>query len=130
MQGHCRYGKKGIGCSYAHSSMCFKFIMSGHKGCSKGDFCNYALPKICRSSLLSYGCDRVKCYIYHATGIVRPNLNQGILCTYKTSFSPNSLDAYLIIPLVTISPSATDTLAFPTQKSPTPLTRPYNVAAS
>ena len=37
MQGHCRYGEKGLGCSYYHTQMCFKFIKSGHKGCSKGD---------------------------------------------------------------------------------------------
>ena len=58
--------------------MCFKFIKSGYKGCPKGDSCKYAHPKICRSSLLSHKCDRVKCYFYHATGTVRPTLNQDL----------------------------------------------------
>ena len=81
MQGHCRYGKKGIGCSYPHPQMCFRFIKSGHKGCSKGDSCKYAHPKLCRSSLLSHKCDRIKCYFYHVTGTVRSNLNQNLLRT-------------------------------------------------
>ena len=58
--------------------MCFKFIKSGYKGCPKGDSCKYAYPKICHSSLLSHKCDQVKCYFYHATGTVRPNLNQDL----------------------------------------------------
>ena len=75
MQGHRRYGGKGLGCSYPHPPMCFKFIKSGYKGCPKGDPCKYAHPKICRSSLLSHKCDRV---IYHATGTVTPNLYQDL----------------------------------------------------
>ena len=70
--------KKGLGCSYPHPPMCFKFIKSGYKRCPKGDSCKYAHPKICRSSLLSHKCDRVKCYFYHATGTVRHNLNQDL----------------------------------------------------
>ena len=78
MQGHCRYRGKGIGCSYPHLPMCFKFIKSGHKGCSKGDSCKYTHIKLCRSSLLSQKCDRIKCYFYHVTCTVRPNLNQDL----------------------------------------------------
>ena len=81
MQGHYRYGKKGLGCSYPHPQMCFKFIKSGHKGCSKGDSCKYTHPKLCHSSLLSHKCDRIKCYFYHVTGTVRSNLNQDLLRT-------------------------------------------------
>ena len=55
------------------------FIKSGYKGCPNGDSSKYAHPKICRSSLLSHRCDRVKCYFYHATGTVRPNLNQDLI---------------------------------------------------
>ena len=50
-------------------------IKSGYKGCPKDDSCKYAHPKI---FLLSHRCDCVKCYLYHATGTVRPNLNQDI----------------------------------------------------
>ena len=31
--------KRGLGCSYPHPPMCFKFINSGYKGCPKGDSC-------------------------------------------------------------------------------------------
>ena len=34
--------------------MCFKFIKSGHKGCSKGVSCKYTYPKLCHSSLFPY----------------------------------------------------------------------------
>ena len=133
MQGHCGYGKKGLGCSYPHPSMCFRFIKSGHKGCSKSDSCKYAHPKICRSSLLSHRCDRVKCYFYHVAGTFRPNLNQDLLSTNVPKRPPSHPTPLMHIKLPPSPPShplATDTIAFPTQTSPPPLTRPYNVAAS
>ena len=80
MQGHCRYGKKGLGCSYPHPPMCFKFIKSGYKGCPKGDSCKYAHPKISRSSLLSHKCDQVKCYFYH--GMLQAQLGPTLIKTY------------------------------------------------
>ena len=133
MQGHCRYGKKGLGCSYPHPQMCFKFIKSGHKGCSKGDSCKYTHPKLCRSSLLSHKCDRIKCYFYHVTGTARSNLNQDLLRTNvpkRPASHPTPLMHIKLPPSPPSHPLATDTIAFPTQTSPPPLTMPYNVAAS
>ena len=75
--------EKGLGCSYPHPPMCFKFIKSGHKGCSKGVSCKYTYPELCRLSLLSHKCDRVKCYFYHVTGTVRPKLNQDLTTVPK-----------------------------------------------
>ena len=125
MQGHCRYGKKGLGCSYPHPPMCFKFIKSGYKGCPKGDSCKYAHPKICCSSLLSHKCDRDECYFYHATGTVRPNLNQDlhINTVPKRPFSDPA-------PLMHIRLPPCHHLAADTQKSLLSFTKPYNVAAS
>ena len=130
MQGHCRYGEKGIGCSYPHPQMCFRFIKSGHKGCSKGDSCKYAHPKLCRSSLLSHKCDRIKCYFYHVTGTVRSNLNQNLLRTNVPKRPASHPTPLMNIKLPPSHPEATDTIAFPTQTSLPPLTMPYNVAAS
>ena len=130
MQGHCRYGEKGLGCSYPHPQMCFRFIKSGHKGCSKGDSCKYTHPKLCRSSLLSHKCDCIKCYFYHVTGTARSNLNQDLLRTNVPKRPASHPTPLMHIKLPPSHPLATDTIAFPTQTSPPPLTMPYNVAAS
>ena len=108
--------------------MCFKFIKSGYKGCPKGDSCKYAHPKICRPSLLSHKCDRVKCYFYHATDTVRPNLNQDlpINTVPKRPVSDPTLLMHIRLPPLSPPHSpATDT-----QKSLPSLTKPYNVASS
>ena len=108
--------------------MCFKFIKSGYKGCPKGDSCKYAHPKICRSSLLSHKCDRVKCYLYHATGTVRPNLNQDLprnTVPKRPVSDPTPLMHIRLPPLSPPHSPATDT-----QKSLPSFTKPYNVASS
>ena len=110
--------------------MCFKFIKSGHKGCSKGDSCKYTHPKLCRSSLLSHKCDRIKCYFYHVTGTVRSNLNQNLLRTNVPKRPASHPTPLMNIKLPPSHPEAIDTIAFPTQTPPPPLTMPYNVAAS
>ena len=113
--------------------MCFKFIKSGHKGCSKVASCKYTHPKLCRLSLLSHKCDRIKCYFYHVTGTVRSNLNQDLLRTNvskRPASHPTPLMYIKLPPSPPSHPLVTDTIAFPTQISPPPLTMPYNVAAS
>ena len=128
MQRHCRYGKKGFGCSYPHPPMCFKFVKSGYKGCPKGDSCKYAHPKICRSSLLSRKCDQVKCYFYHATGAVRPNLNQDLPINTVPKRPVSDPTPLMHIRLLPLSPP--DFPATDTQKSLPSFTKPYNVASS
>ena len=108
--------------------MCFKFIKSGYKGCHKGDSCKYAHPKICCSSLLSHKCDRVKCYFYHTTGTVRPNLNQDLPRNTVPKRPVSDPTPLMHIRLPPVSPPhspATDT-----QKSLPSFTKPYNVASS
>ena len=119
--------EKGIGCSYPHPSMCFKFIKSGHEGCSK-----YAHPKICRSSLLSHRCDCVKCYFYHATGTVTTliKIYSDLMCLKRPVPHPTPLMHIRLPPSSPSCPLATDTLASVPHKSPTPFTKLYNVAAS
>ena len=109
--------------------MCFKFIKSGHKRCSNGDSCKYKHPKIWHSSLLSHRCDRVKCYFYHATGMVGPTL----IKIYSELMCKGQFLAQLpwcISDYPQCLPLATDTLASVPHKSPMPFTKPYNVAAS
>ena len=95
--------------------------------------CKYTHPKLCRSSLLSHKCDRIKCYFYHVTGTARSNLNQDLLRTNvpkRQASHPTPLMHIKLPPSPPSHPLATDTIAFPTQTSPPPLTMPYNVAAS
>ena len=93
--------------------MCFKFIKSGHKGCSKGDSCKYTHPKVCHSSLLSHKCDRIKCYFYHVTGTVRSNLNQNLLRTNVPKRPASHPTPLMNIKLPPSHPEATDPIAFP-----------------
>ena len=95
--------------------MCFKFIKSDYKECPKGDTCKYTHPKICCSTLLVHRGDCVKCYFYHVTGTVRPNLNQDIP-RYMVPKSPTSCPTLLMhIRLPPLSPL--HYLATDTQKS-------------
>ena len=72
MQGRCKNGRKGTNCSFPHSNMCFRFIRSGNKGCNKGSSCQYAHPKLYKTSLTSKRCDRCNYYYYHVAGTSRP----------------------------------------------------------
>ena len=109
--------EKGLGCS-------LKVVI---KDVQRVTF-QYTHPKICRSSLLSHRCDRVKCYFYHATGTVRPNLNQDIPGNTVPTRSASCPTPPMHIRLTPSSPP--HSLANSTQKYPLSLTGPYNVAGS
>ena len=133
MQGHWHYGRKCIRCSYPRPLMWFRFIKSGHKWCSNGDSSKYAHPKICRSSLLSHMCGRVKCYFYRVTGTGRPNINIYLLradVPKRPVPRPTPLIHIRLPPSSPSHPLATDTLASAPHKSPMTFTKLYNVAAS
>ena len=84
--------------------------------------------KICRSSLLSHKCDRVKSYLYHATGTVRPNLNQDLprnTVPKRPVSDPTPLMHIRLPPLSPPHSPATDA-----QNSLPSFTKPYTVASS
>ena len=106
MHAHCRYGKKGLGCSYPHPPMCFKFIKSDHKGCSKVDSLNI--------HILNYAAHpyyHISVTVLNATSIMlQTQLGKTSIKTYselmylKEQLFTHANDAYQFTSLSTIPP--------------------------
>ena len=116
MQGHCRYGKKAL-VALIHILQCASSSL------------RVVIKDVPRMTPVSMHILKfVKCYYYHTTGTVRPNLNQDLprnTVPKRPVSDPTPLMHIRLPPLSPPHSPATDT-----QKSIPSFTKPYNVASS
>ena len=67
----CKYGLKGIGCSFDHPKKCVKFVNHGdrsNRGCKRGKDCSLFHPRLCWASVNKGVCSKEGCKFHHIKG--------------------------------------------------------------
>ena len=72
--GTCKYGRRGLECSFSHPKTCLKFKMHGYDsrvGCKEDRWCKAFHPIMCTSSLNKKVCTNTDCRYPHINGTRR-----------------------------------------------------------
>ena len=86
----CKFGRKGVGCSYSHPKQCFRWLKSGPKGCEKGRDCEYFHTRLCSGSLKDLTCFKESCRHTHLPRTVRNPVPADVPATKQTQSSSSS----------------------------------------
>ena len=74
INGKCKYGISGKGCSNNHPRICrklHKFGTQSQKGCNKGSNCEFFHPRMCKDSVRKRLCLNQECTFMHIRGTKR-----------------------------------------------------------
>ena len=74
INGKCKYGISGKGCSNKHPRICrklHKFGTQSQKGCNKGSNCEFFHPRMCKDSVRKRLCLNQECTFMHIRGTKR-----------------------------------------------------------
>lgn len=93
LQGVCRFGTSGRGCTLRHPKLCPDFCSSGKQGCARGSKCSFSHPSLCNFSLVDGICKRRRCDAYHVAGSSRPNIRRPASAFVKRSYAAVSAPA-------------------------------------
>ena len=67
----CKYGLKGVGCSFDHPKKCIKFVNHGdrsNRGCKRGKDCSLFHPRLCWTAVNKGVCTKEGCKFHHIKG--------------------------------------------------------------